>query len=167
METLCTICARANSEVVPGKNIKELSGKPLIVHTIEQAKEMIKNGMYFGSHGSSHEWLEYLNYRDQYKELENSKKVILELGMKKNLLSICYPFGSYNNKTLKIAKKLKSKERSKSFNELKEEIIEKYSDPDNIDERINLIKKYFSKDSKKQTHCYNWSFRKWKILLGL
>ena len=42
----------------------------------------------------------------------------------------------------------KKEERSKSFNELKEEIIEKYSDPDNIDEKINLIKKYFSKVQK-------------------
>ncbi len=94
---------------------------------IEQAKEMIKNGMYFGSHGSSHEWLEYLNYRDQYKELENSKKVILELGMKKNLLSICYPFGSYNNKTLKIAKKLNYKVGFANYSEnvknLKKQIL--------------------------------------------
>ncbi len=35
---LCTICARGGSKGVKNKNIKELNGKPLIAHTIEQAK---------------------------------------------------------------------------------------------------------------------------------
>lgn len=35
---LCTICARGGSKGVPGKNLRLLLGKPLIVHTIEQAK---------------------------------------------------------------------------------------------------------------------------------
>lgn len=35
---LCTICARGGSKGVPGKNIRPLFGKPLIAHTIEQAK---------------------------------------------------------------------------------------------------------------------------------
>ena len=48
-----------------------------------------------------------------------------------------------------IAKKgTKKEERSKSFNELKDEIIEKYSDKDNEDERLLLVKKYFSKVQK-------------------
>ena len=48
-----------------------------------------------------------------------------------------------------IAKKgTKKEERSKSFNELKDEIIEKYSDQDNEDERLHLVKKYFSKVQK-------------------
>ena len=48
-----------------------------------------------------------------------------------------------------IAKKgTKKEERSKSFNELKDEIIEKYSDEDNEDERLLLVKKYFSKVQK-------------------
>lgn len=37
MKILCTICARGGSKGVPNKNIKELAGKPLIVHTIKQA----------------------------------------------------------------------------------------------------------------------------------
>lgn len=35
---LCTICARGGSKGVKNKNIRPLLGKPLIVHTIEQAK---------------------------------------------------------------------------------------------------------------------------------
>lgn len=37
MSVLCTICARGGSKGVPGKNIRELLGKPLIAYTIEQA----------------------------------------------------------------------------------------------------------------------------------
>lgn len=35
---LCTICARGGSKGVKNKNIKNLCGKPLIAHTIDQAK---------------------------------------------------------------------------------------------------------------------------------
>ena len=38
LNNLCTICARGGSKGVKGKNIRELEGKPLIAHTIEQAK---------------------------------------------------------------------------------------------------------------------------------
>lgn len=37
MTTICTICARGGSQGLPGKNIRNLRGKPLIAHTIEQA----------------------------------------------------------------------------------------------------------------------------------
>ena len=37
MTTIATICARGGSQGVPGKNIRLLCGKPLIVYTIEQA----------------------------------------------------------------------------------------------------------------------------------
>lgn len=35
---LATICARGGSKGVPGKNIRMLAGKPLIAHTIDQAR---------------------------------------------------------------------------------------------------------------------------------
>lgn len=38
MKRLCTICARGGSKGVPGKNLRELLGRPLIAYTIEQAK---------------------------------------------------------------------------------------------------------------------------------
>lgn len=38
MSTIATVCARGGSQGVPGKNIRPLAGKPLIVHTIEQAR---------------------------------------------------------------------------------------------------------------------------------
>lgn len=38
MKRLCTVCARGGSKGVAGKNLRELLGKPLLAHTIEQAK---------------------------------------------------------------------------------------------------------------------------------
>ena len=52
-------------------------------------------------------------------------------------------------KCYEIAKKgTKKEERSKSFNDLKDEIIENISNSEEDDEKINLIKKYFSKVQK-------------------
>ncbi len=39
MEILITICARGGSKGIPGKNIKNINGKPLILYTIKVAKE--------------------------------------------------------------------------------------------------------------------------------
>ena len=39
MKRLAAICARGGSKGVKGKNLRKLAGKPLIAHTIEQAKE--------------------------------------------------------------------------------------------------------------------------------
>ena len=36
---LCTICARGGSEGIPGKNLRILNGKPLIVHSIQHAQD--------------------------------------------------------------------------------------------------------------------------------
>jgi len=39
MKTLITICARGGSKGIPGKNIKQLNGKPLIYYTIQVAHQ--------------------------------------------------------------------------------------------------------------------------------
>ena len=39
MKVLCSICAREGSKGVPNKNIKEITGKPLIAFSIQQALE--------------------------------------------------------------------------------------------------------------------------------
>lgn len=42
MNILLTICARGGSKGIPGKNIKNINGKPLIYYTIHIAKEFAK-----------------------------------------------------------------------------------------------------------------------------
>ena len=39
MKILCTICVRSSSKGLPNKNIKELLGKPILAHSIDQAIE--------------------------------------------------------------------------------------------------------------------------------
>lgn len=39
MRRICTICARGGSKGLPGKNLRPLLGKSLLVHAIEQARE--------------------------------------------------------------------------------------------------------------------------------
>lgn len=39
MTRICTICARGGSKGVKGKNVRLINGKPLIAHSIEQAKD--------------------------------------------------------------------------------------------------------------------------------
>ena len=39
IKRLCSICVRGGSKAVPSKNIRKLLGKPLFVHSIDQAKE--------------------------------------------------------------------------------------------------------------------------------
>ncbi len=39
MSRICTICARGGSKGVPNKNVRELAGRPLIAHSILQARE--------------------------------------------------------------------------------------------------------------------------------
>ena len=68
-------------------------------------------GMIIGSHSQSHTLLSRLSYREQFKELKNSK-IFLEKIIKKNIDTFCYPYGgkiSYNDNTLKILKKLQVK----------------------------------------------------------
>ena len=36
---MCVVAARAGSKGLPDKNIKMFAGKPLLAHTVEQARE--------------------------------------------------------------------------------------------------------------------------------
>ena len=40
MNILCTICARKGSKGLKNKNIANLKGKPLVLHTLDQAKKL-------------------------------------------------------------------------------------------------------------------------------
>ena len=39
MKRLCSVCARGSSKGVPNKNIRPLLGKPLLIHSLDQARE--------------------------------------------------------------------------------------------------------------------------------
>ena len=75
----------------------------------ENIFEMKKNNMEFGCHTDNHKRLEYLSKKEQKEEIKNNlnilyKNKILE---KDDIVSIAYPFGSYNECTLEVINELK------------------------------------------------------------
>jgi len=88
---------------VINENESEFSKK--LYMSQKNISEMSKSGMYFGIHGCNHKRLSKLSYNGQKKEINDSIKVFKKLKINENSLSICYPYGSYNNNTLKISKK--------------------------------------------------------------
>ena len=74
--------------------------------TFDQAKEMVKEGMHFGSHGKSHFWFDSLSKDEQENEIIESISFLDKLyGHKKYLLTMCYPDGNYNLDKLSLVKK--------------------------------------------------------------
>ena len=70
-----------------------------------QIKEMISNGMHFGSHGKSHFWFSSLNKTEQENEITSSIEFLNYLYNKDYLLTMCYPYGDYNESTLELLTK--------------------------------------------------------------
>ena len=68
-------------------------------------KEMVKEGMHFGAHGNNHHWFNFINKEQQEFEIKKSIIFLKKINENYKSLSICYPYGSYNNDTLKILKK--------------------------------------------------------------
>ena len=71
----------------------------------EELKEMEKNGMEIGSHGHAHLWLGKVSNEEMKKDLSESVKVF-ENVFSRHPKVIAYPFGSYSQATLDVAKKL-------------------------------------------------------------
>lgn len=69
----------------------------------EAIKEMSSYGIDIQSHTVNHLHLDTLNYNEQLSELKQSKQ-ILERITGKEVISIAYPFGDYNQDTVKAAK---------------------------------------------------------------
>tara|TARA_S200000501_G_scaffold363813_1_gene395174 strand:- start:1253 stop:2212 length:960 start_codon:yes stop_codon:yes gene_type:complete len=74
----------------------------------EEMIKMKKLGMYFGSHGLNHLWLEKLEINEQYKEIKESFEYLKKISLIScnDPLIMCFPFGSYNQETISILKKL-------------------------------------------------------------
>jgi peptidoglycan/xylan/chitin deacetylase (PgdA/CDA1 family) len=64
------------------------------------------NGIEFGTHGHSHEWLANLSAEDQATELTKSFQFLDTVTDSRTNRLIAYPFGSYSDATLEIARTL-------------------------------------------------------------
>ena len=82
--------------------------KKLYINTSE-LRELYKDNFTIGSHGYNHLWLEKLNNSDQEQEISRSINYFKKINVYKSNFSVCFPYGSYNDFTLKILKKYKVK----------------------------------------------------------
>jgi peptidoglycan/xylan/chitin deacetylase (PgdA/CDA1 family) len=79
-----------------------LAGKPGSVKR-EQARDMISNGFYIGSHGLTHRDLSKLSPDEQQVEMESSKKIIEnKIGHPVDFFS--FPYGIYSGRLIEKAK---------------------------------------------------------------
>ncbi len=70
--------------------------------TTENLIRMIKEGMYVGSHGYSHKWLDSLSLSEQEYEIDNSLSFLRKLGVDIENWVISYPYGGFNKETISV-----------------------------------------------------------------
>ena len=76
---------------------------------IDQIKLMINCGMHIGAHGYNHFWLGKLDKIEQENEIKKSISFLDELGIEEKYRTLCYPYGSFNEITIKLLEKYKFK----------------------------------------------------------
>ena len=70
----------------------------------EQLKHMIRSGHHIGNHGYNHYWWNSLNEKEMSKELDLSINFLKKLGVDMNNWTACYPYGSYDDQSIKMLK---------------------------------------------------------------
>jgi len=73
--------------------------------SLDEIDEMRENGMYFGSHGYSHQWLSYMSEQNLNEELEKSVKFFERINPTGKKI-MCYPYGDYNELVIKKMKNI-------------------------------------------------------------
>ena len=71
---------------------------------IDEVIELVNCGMYVGSHGCMHYWLDRINENEQRIEISKSLQFLEEVKAPTKNWIMCYPYGSYNRDTLGILK---------------------------------------------------------------
>jgi peptidoglycan/xylan/chitin deacetylase (PgdA/CDA1 family) len=82
--------------------IDEKSFSKSLYMSLEQISCMNRNGMHIGSHGFDHYWLGSLSREKQNVEIEKSMTFLKLIGADETKLTMCYPYGNYNETTLDL-----------------------------------------------------------------
>lgn len=69
---------------------------------VEQIKCMRRDGMFIGSHGYDHYWLNTLSRQEQEREIDRSLDFLGSLGCSLESWVMCYPYGGYNDSLLSV-----------------------------------------------------------------
>jgi peptidoglycan/xylan/chitin deacetylase (PgdA/CDA1 family) len=69
----------------------------------DQARVMVANGMHFGSHGATHQWLNRIDRPTLEREIDTSLQFLSDLGMPTDdHWVMCYPFGGHSPEVVEV-----------------------------------------------------------------
>jgi peptidoglycan/xylan/chitin deacetylase (PgdA/CDA1 family) len=71
----------------------------------DQIRLMVRSGMFFGSHGYDHSWMNSLTAEEQVREVRLSLDFLNDVGATTNNWVMCYPYGAYNQSLLQTLKR--------------------------------------------------------------
>jgi peptidoglycan/xylan/chitin deacetylase (PgdA/CDA1 family) len=72
--------------------------------SVEEVRELVRNGMHVGSHGSMHYWLDKITPEEQEKDIKLSLEFLDSVGVSTKDWVMCYPYGAHNDDTIKLLK---------------------------------------------------------------
>ena len=73
--------------------------------SIKDIKYLIKSNMYIGGHGFQHEHFSILSKKEKQEEIKKNILFLKKIGANTKNWAMCYPYGTYDNETIKILKK--------------------------------------------------------------
>jgi len=82
---------------------EEVFAKDLYL-SMDEIAEMVEEGMYFGSHSYSHEWLGHMDLNDLDEELDKSMEFHSKICNDKGSWIMCYPYGNFSKNVIEKIK---------------------------------------------------------------
>ena len=83
-----------------GLSVAEFSSE--LYMSVNEVRELVNNGMYVGSHGSMHYWLDKISPEAQENDIKQSLKFLDSVGASTTDWVMCYPYGAYNDSTISL-----------------------------------------------------------------
>jgi len=68
----------------------------------DQLRQMVRHGMYVGSHGCEHLWLSRLDAAGQAAEIDRALAFLAEIGSATDAWIMCYPHGDFDDKLVSL-----------------------------------------------------------------
>jgi peptidoglycan/xylan/chitin deacetylase (PgdA/CDA1 family) len=101
-EKLRTSIAQEMFQEFVGLSSAEFSSE--LYMSVEEVRELVRNGMYVGSHGSMHYWLDKITPKEQEEDIKQSLEFLDSVGASTKDWVMCYPFGAHNDDTIDLVK---------------------------------------------------------------
>lgn len=86
-----------------GVSTQEFSKTLYMSH--DQVRQLVASGMYVGSHGVNHFWLNKISDAEQLLEISGSLEFLESIGSPTKNWIMCYPYGAYNKSTISFIRK--------------------------------------------------------------